>query len=129
MASTSNSTSGKPSLTLPASEPSGDERNDRGQPARSYTDSFAQDNPGALYLSISDDSGALYATYPPRAAVRPIPRAGNGSDAITFQGSYADVQDIINSLTYVAAGSSGVGRHPLRYLEPGRQPKRQATCR
>ena len=106
MASNSTSTSGKPSLTLPASEQVAADGT-IAVSGGSYTDSFAQDNPGALYLSISDDSGALYATYPAPSGGSADTASGSGSDAIMFQGSYADVQDIINTLTYVAAGSSG----------------------
>jgi filamentous hemagglutinin len=99
-------TSGKPSLALPASEQVA-AAGTIAVSGGSYTDSFAQDNPGALYLGISDDSGALYATYPAASGGSADNASGSGSDAITFQGSYADVQDIINSLTYVAAGSGG----------------------
>ncbi len=99
---TSTSSSGKPTLTLPASE----QVTAHGTVAvsgESYSDSFAAANPGSLYLKISDESGELYGYYPGSVDGA----AGNGSDTITFQGSYADVQDIINSLTYVAAGSGG----------------------
>jgi hypothetical protein len=100
---TSSSNSGNPTLTLPASE----QVNTDGTVAvasASYTDSFAQDNPGSLYLSITDDSGDLYGYYPNGAA---SDIAGAGDTSITFQGSYTDVEAIINSLTYVASGSSG----------------------
>jgi hypothetical protein len=99
----SSSNSGNPTLTLPASE----QVKTDGTVAvagASYTDSFAEDNPGSLYLSISDDSGDLYGYYPNGAA---SDMAGAGDNTITFQGSYADVEAIIDSLTYVASGSSG----------------------
>jgi len=106
MANTGTSGSGKPSLMLPASEQVA-ALGTVAVSGASYTDSFAQGNSGALYLSISDDSGALYATYQAAGGGAAENAAGSGSDAISFQGSYADVRDIINSLTYVAAGSGG----------------------
>jgi hypothetical protein len=99
----SSSNSGNPTLTLPASE----QVKTDGTVAvagANYTDSIAEDNPGSLYLSITDDSGDLYGYYPNGAA---SDMAGAGGNTITFQGSYADVEAIINSLTYVASGSSG----------------------
>ncbi|MGA3398476.1 MAG: hypothetical protein ABSC95_04590 [Acetobacteraceae bacterium] len=104
--STSNPSGGSTKLTLLASEKVAADGTIAVVGA-SYTDSFAQDNPGSLYLSISDDSGALYGYYPASGSNTSADAAGTGSNAITFQGSYADVEDIINSLTYVAAGSSG----------------------
>ncbi len=103
---TTNSTTARPTLTLPASEQVAAEGTIAVTGA-SYTDSFAQSNPGSLYLMISDASGVLYADYPAPGGTESADPAGNGSQTITFQGSYADVQDIISSLTYVAAGSSG----------------------
>ena len=102
MASTANS--GDPTLTLPASE----QVTADGTVAvtgASYTDSFAQSNPGAMYLGISDASGVLCGFYPGAGGTTGAP--GDGSNSIVFQGSYADVQDIINSLTYVATTAGG----------------------
>ena len=97
--------SSDPTLTLPASEqvsPDGT----IAVTGASYTDSFAQSNPGAMYLSISDGSGLLSAFYP-GAGGGTTNAPGDGSNTITFQGSYTDVQDIINSLTYVATTANG----------------------
>ncbi len=103
--STSDSNGGSPKLTLPASEnvAAGGTIAIAGA---SYMDSFAQGNPGSLYLSIGDASGALFGYYPSGGGSS-ADAPGDGSHTLTFQGSYADVQDIINSLTYVAAGSGG----------------------
>ncbi|HUN40848.1 MAG TPA: hypothetical protein VMU81_11190 [Acetobacteraceae bacterium] len=70
----------------------------------SYSDSFAASNPGAMYLGISDSSGLLYGFDP--AGGTPAP--GSGTDSIMFQGSYAGIEAIINSLTYVATGSTTI---------------------
>lgn len=67
----------------------------------SYSDSFAASNPGDLYLGISDSSGALSATDSEGAA------PGSGSDAITLSASFADITDILNSLTYTASSAAG----------------------
>jgi hypothetical protein len=107
VATTTNaSNGGSPELTLPPSEQVVADGTIAVSGA-SYTDSFAQGNPGALYLSISDESGALYGYYPGTGGALSDSATGNGSDTLTFRGSYADVQDIINSLTYVAVGSGG----------------------
>lgn len=74
----------------------------------SYTDSFAQSNPGAMYLGIGNTSGLLSGFYP-GAGGGTTDAPGDGSNSIVFQGSYADVEDILNSLTYVATTASGSG--------------------
>jgi hypothetical protein len=99
-----------PSLTLPSSlqVDSGGTVDVSGQSFTArYDDSFAAGNPGALYLSISDLSGTLAAFYPDPGVPGPYMAPGSGTNAIAFQGSYTDVEDIINSLTYVAAGTGG----------------------
>src|SRR5579859_8062535 len=74
----------------------------------SYIDSFAAGNPGAMYLAISATSGDLFGYYSASGGVPGADAApGNGTGAIIFQGSYADVTDIINSLTYAATVASG----------------------
>jgi fibronectin-binding autotransporter adhesin len=104
MAGSTNSSD--PTLTLPASEQVASDGTIAVTGA-SYTDSFAQSNPGAMYLNIEDTSGVLSGYYPAQGSVPSADSAGNGTNAITFQGSYADVQDIINSLTYAATTASG----------------------
>lgn len=93
-----------PSLTLPPSENVGSDGT-VAVAGGNYSDSFAQSNPGSMYIGISDNSGLLYAWYP--GANGSIAPAGFGSNDITFSGSYADVQAIINSLTYVATVNNG----------------------
>ena len=95
----SNGTS-DPTLTLPSSEEvsAGSTTPISGI---SYSDSFAASNPGQLYLDITDSSGTLSATDSEGAA------PGSGSDAITLSASYADITDILNSLTYTAASTPG----------------------
>jgi hypothetical protein len=103
----SNAASGgddSPSLTLPASENMSSDGTVAVTGAN-YSDSFAQSNPGSMYIGISDESGLLYAWYP--GTNGEVAVSGFGSDAISFSGSYADVQAIINSLTYVATVNSG----------------------
>ncbi|HUB14410.1 MAG TPA: hypothetical protein VMB34_20835 [Acetobacteraceae bacterium] len=75
----------------------------------SYSDSFAAGNPGSLYLGISDGSGTLYGYYPDASghAVTGAAAGGSGTNALSFSGSYSDVEDILNSLTYVAGSSPG----------------------
>lgn len=58
-----------------------------------------------MYVGISDGSGLLSGYYPGSGGEVAV--AGSGGHAITFSGSYADVQDIMNSLTYVANVGSG----------------------
>ena len=89
-----------PSLILPSSEQVASEGTVAITNA-SYTDSFAAGNPGAMSLAISDTSGDLFGY----SSMGSSP--GNGTGTINFQGSYADVADIINSLTYVATTSTG----------------------
>jgi len=108
-----NSDSGGPTLTLPASEQVAAEGTIAVAGA-SYTDGFAESNPGAMYLNIADTSGILSAFYPGSAGTI---EAG-GSNSITFQGSYADVDDIINSLTYAGAETTGA---TAITIDPGTQ--------
>ena len=67
-----------------------------------YSDSFAASNPGAMYLSVSDSSGALSATNAAGQAV-----AGSGSSSIVLNADYADVAAVLQSLTYTASGNAG----------------------
>ncbi len=96
-----------PSLTLPSSE----QFTSDGTIAitgANYSDNFAAGNPGAMYLAISDTSGDLYGYHPTSGSVPSAdPAPGNGTETIVFQGSYADVTDIINSLTYAATAATG----------------------
>ena len=93
-----------PALTLPPGETVGSDGTIAVAGA-SYTDSFVQSNPGSMYVGISDGSGGLYGCYPGIGG--DVAAAGSGGNTITFSGSYADVQDIINSLTYVATVGGG----------------------
>jgi hypothetical protein len=68
----------------------------------SYSDSFAQGNPGALFLGISDNSGTLSATDASGNAV-----AGSGSNSIALNTDYVDLNAILASLHYTAPGSAG----------------------
>ena len=102
MASGSTSTS-DPALQLPSYEQVVSDGTVAVSGAR-YSDSFAAANPGVLYLGISDASGLLYGFYPAGGGTA---APGSGSDSIVFQGSYADVEAIVSSLTYVATGSAG----------------------
>ena len=68
----------------------------------SYSDSLAAGNPGALFLGISDSSGTLSATNASGAAV-----AGSGTNSIRLNTDYADVNAILQSLTYTAGSSGG----------------------
>ena len=102
MATSTTSTS-DPTLQLPLDEQTGS-NGTVAVAGASYSDSFAAANPGALYLGISDSSGLLYGYYP---AGGTIAAPGSGTESIAFQGSYADVEAILSSLTYVATGSSG----------------------
>ena len=70
-----------------------------------YTDSVAAGNPGAMYLAISDSSGTLYADYGQAGQQQQAP--GSGTNTITFQGSYGQVDAILNTLTYVAGAGPG----------------------
>jgi hypothetical protein len=70
-----------------------------------YTDSVAAGNPGAMYLAISDSSGTLYADYGQAGQQQQAP--GSGTNTITFQGSYGQVDTILNTLTYVAGAGPG----------------------
>jgi hypothetical protein len=67
----------------------------------SYTDSYAPGNPGAMFVRITDGNGQLYSSYPADAGATRAAAPGSGSHAITFNGSYADVQAIIAGLSYV----------------------------
>lgn len=66
----------------------------------SFNDSFAAGNPGDLYLSITDANGELTATD----SAGTVP--GSGTNSITFDATYADVQAILGSLAYIAPDSN-----------------------
>ena len=76
--------------------------------AGSYSDSFAQSNPGSMYLRISDGSGTLSAYD---TAGNPL--AGSGSSSIVVRGSYAQVNAALHSLSYTAAAT--VGADAIRF--------------
>ncbi len=67
----------------------------------SYNDSFAQHNPGKLFLGISDNNGNLKATD---ASGNPV--VGSGTNYIGLSTDYPDAHVVLKSLTY-AAGSAG----------------------
>ena len=85
-------------LTLPASE-----QVDPGSTADlsgiSFNDSFAAGNPGDLHLSITDANGELAAADSAGAV------SGSGTNSITLDATYTDVQAILSSLAYVAPNS------------------------
>jgi hypothetical protein len=68
----------------------------------SYSDSFAQGNPGQLFLSISDSSGTLSATD---ASGNPV--SGSGTNSIALSTDYVDVNAILAGLHYTAGSASG----------------------
>jgi hypothetical protein len=70
-----------------------------------YTDSLAAGNPGGMYLAISDSSGTLYADSGQVGQQQQAP--GSGTNALIFQGSYGQVDAILNTLTYVAGAGPG----------------------
>jgi hypothetical protein len=61
----------------------------------SYTDNFAASNPGSIYLSISDSSGALLSHYYTDTGGT-VAAPGSGSNSIVFNGSYQDLGEIVN---------------------------------
>ncbi len=67
-----------------------------------YADSFAQGNPGQLFLGISAQSGTLTATDASGNAV-----AGSGTNSIALSTDYVDVNAILASLRYTAASAAG----------------------
>ncbi len=67
-----------------------------------YTDSFAQGNPGQLWIGISDGSGTLAATNASGAAV-----TGSGTNSIGLSADYVDVNAILAGLHYTAGASAG----------------------
>src|SRR5262245_27032524 len=62
-----------------------------------YTDSFAETNPGQLFLGISAGTGTLSATD---AAGNPI--AGSGTNNIALSIDYAELNAVLQSLHYAA---------------------------
>src|SRR5579859_310363 len=95
--------SGGPTLSEPSSESVAADGTITVQ--GTYTDSVAAGNPGAMYLAISDSSGTLYADYGQAGQQQQAP--GSGTNTITFQGSYGQVDAILNTLTYVAGAGPG----------------------
>jgi hypothetical protein len=67
-----------------------------------YTDSFAQGNPGSLFLSISDRSGTLSANDASGNSV-----SGSGTNSISISTNYTDLNAVLQNLTYVAGSSAG----------------------
>jgi hypothetical protein len=68
----------------------------------SYSDSFAQSNPGLLFLGISDATGTLSATDVSGHSV-----AGSGSSSIGLSTDYVDLNAILASLHYTAGAGTG----------------------
>lgn len=95
--------SNNPVLQLPSSEQA-DANGTVAVTGVRYTDSFAQQNAGSLYLGISDSSGWLDGFYP--AGNTALAAPGSGTDSIVFVGSYTDVAAILSSLTYAASGTA-----------------------
>lgn len=70
----------------------------------SYSDSFAQSNPGAMYVEAIATGGTLYATG---ASGNAAP--GSGSSSIEWSTDYNDVNAVLNSLTFAAGDTAGSG--------------------
>jgi serralysin len=68
----------------------------------SIADAFAASNPGTMTLNLSAGSGLLTITD---ASGNKAP--GSGTDAITFNGTFAQIATELADLTYTAAGSAG----------------------
>lgn len=68
----------------------------------SYSDPFAQSNPGFLYLGISDTRGTLRAVDASGGSV-----PGTGTSNIGFSTNFANLNAALGSLTYTAPLSSG----------------------
>jgi lysophospholipase L1-like esterase len=68
----------------------------------SYSDSFAQGNPGSLFLGISDSGGTLSATDASGNLV-----VGSGTNRIALSTDYVDLNVILANLHYTAGASSG----------------------
>lgn len=68
----------------------------------SYSDSFAQNSPGELWVGISDGSGTLGTTNASGATV-----AGSGTNSIGLSADYVDVNAILAGLHYTAGGAAG----------------------
>src|SRR5262245_60343305 len=66
-----------------------------------YMDSDAAANPGVMYLSISDSSGTLSASYAGTA----LP--GSGTNTITVSATYDVISAALSSLTYTSHIASG----------------------
>ena len=76
----------------------------------SYLDVFASQNPGMLFLSITDQSGTLSAST---ASGQAAP--GSGTNAITLSTTYDNVNAILNSLSYTASSNPAVTSDTVRY--------------
>jgi fibronectin-binding autotransporter adhesin len=70
----------------------------------SYADSFAQSNPGAMYVEAIATGGTLYATG---ASGNAAP--GSGTSSIAWSTGYNDVNAVLNSLTFAAGDTAGSG--------------------
>lgn len=68
----------------------------------SYSDSFAQGNPGQLWIGVSDGRGTLSATDASGVSV-----AGSGTGSIGLSADYVDANAILAGLHYTAAGTAG----------------------
>ena len=93
-------TGGGPTLTEPASATIS--ANSKVAVGGSYADSFAQSNPGSLFLAIHDSTGTLDATD---AAGNAVP--GSGTDGFAVQADYVDVNAILAGLRYAAGPTAG----------------------
>lgn len=89
-----------PTLTLPLSEqvPGNGTESVSGI---SYVDTAAASNPGAMYLRVSDSSGALSAT----SAGSTLP--GSGTNTLTLSATYNVVSAALSSLKYSGKISAG----------------------
>ena len=67
-----------------------------------YGDSFAQNNPGQLFLSISDSSGTLRSQDASGQAV-----VGSGKNSIALSTDYVNLNAILANLHYTAGANAG----------------------
>jgi hypothetical protein len=70
--------------------------------AAQVTDAFAAANPGSMFLSVGDATGALSMTGPNGTAL-----PGSGSHTISFSGTFAQVNAALATLGYTAITTPG----------------------
>ena len=91
-----------PHLTLPASETVATNAS-VAVAGIQVSDSFAETNPGTMALRLSDSSGTLTMRD---AAGKLLP--GSGTSAISFNGTFAEVNTALATLSYTAGATPGI---------------------